>query len=312
MSGLAGIYQLDGRPVPPSLLERMVQRIAHRGPDASYCWIQRSIGMGHAMLHTTPESLEEQQPWQDETGTLCLTLDGRIDNREELTGALETAGFHFRNNTDAELMLRAYQCWGEECPEHVIGDFALTVWDGPRRQVFCARDGSGRPHSRGPGNSRPPVSFPRFRSDPEKSSRSFSRNGCTLPAADERTDAETLVASRTRRICRPLLVAWATTQGALRRGPPFSLSLLHGSAVWTIRIPNTSPRLFPQGMSPVRKWLQVGHRMDPCGAFPAARLARMPPLTAPSRISYILLPDQSVECYSWGVFQTEVRMSLSS
>lgn len=130
MSGLAGIYQLDGKPVSPSLLQRMVKRIAHRGPDASHCRIHRSIGMGHAMLHTTPESLEEQQPWQDETGTLCLTLDGRIDNREELTGALEAAGFHFRNNTDAELMLRAYQCWGEACPEHAIGDFALAVWTG--------------------------------------------------------------------------------------------------------------------------------------------------------------------------------------
>lgn len=140
MSGLAGIYQLDGRPVAPSLLQRMVQRIAHRGPDASHCWIQRSIGMGHAMLHTTPESLDEQQPWQDETGTLCLTLDGRIDNRDELIRALEAARFHLRNNTDAELMLRAYQCWGEACPEYVIGDFALAVWDGRRQQLFCARD----------------------------------------------------------------------------------------------------------------------------------------------------------------------------
>lgn len=140
MSGLAGIYQLDGRPVHLPLLQRMVHRIAHRGPDASHCWIHRSIGMGHAMLHTTPESLKEQQPWQDETGRLCLTLDGRIDNREELTDALEAAGFHLRNHTDAELMLRAYQCWGEACPEHVTGDFALAAWDGPRQQLFCARD----------------------------------------------------------------------------------------------------------------------------------------------------------------------------
>ena len=139
------------------------------------------------------------------------------------------------------------------------------------------RDGSGRPHSRGPGNSRPPVSFPRFRSDPGRSSRTFSRNGCTLPAADERTDADALVATRARRICRSLLVAWATTQGALRRGPPFSLSLLHGSAVWTIRIPNTSSRLFPQGIPPVRVGLQMGLRMDPGGALPTAKLARTPP-----------------------------------
>ena len=140
MSGLAGIYRLDGQPVHPPLLQRMVERLAHRGPDGSHCWIHRFIGMGHAMLRTTPESLEEQQPWQDETGALSLTLDGRIDNREDLTASLLAAGLTLRNHTDAELMLRAYQCWGEACPERIVGDFALVIWDGPRRQLFCARD----------------------------------------------------------------------------------------------------------------------------------------------------------------------------
>lgn len=140
MSGLAGIYHLDGRPANPALLQRMIHRLAHRGPDASDYWINGSVGIGHVMLRTTPESLYERQPWSDETGTLCLALDGRIDNREDLVLSLDAAGFHLRTNTDAELMLRAYQRWGEHCPEHVIGDFTLVVWDGRRRQLFCARD----------------------------------------------------------------------------------------------------------------------------------------------------------------------------
>lgn len=140
MSGLAGIYQLDGQSVSLPLLQQMIQRIAHRGPDASDCWSHRFIGMGHAMLRTTPESLEEQQPWQDETGALSITLDGRIDNREDLTTSLQDAGLTLRNKTDAELMLRAYQCWGEECPQYIVGDFSLVVWDGLRQQLFCARD----------------------------------------------------------------------------------------------------------------------------------------------------------------------------
>ena len=140
MSGLAGIYHLDGKPADPALLQRMIHRLAHRGPDASNYWIEGSVGIGHVMLHTTMESLYERQPWSDETGTLCLALDGRIDNREDLVLSLDTAGFHLRTNTDAELMLRAYQRWGEHCPEHVIGDFALVVWDGRRQQLFCARD----------------------------------------------------------------------------------------------------------------------------------------------------------------------------
>ena len=140
MSGLAGIYNLNGRPADPILLRRMIRRAAHRGPDASDCWINGPVGMGHVMLQTTPESLYERQPWLDESGTICLTLDGRVDNREELILSLEAADFHLRTDTDAELLLRAYQRWGEHCPEHVVGDFALVVWDGPRRQLFCTRD----------------------------------------------------------------------------------------------------------------------------------------------------------------------------
>lgn len=140
MSGLAGVYHLDGRPVDRTLVQRMTHRVAHRGPDGSDCWINGPIGIGHAMLRTTPESLSERQPWSDESGTMCLAFDGRIDNREDLLLTLTAAGSHLRTDTDAELMLRAYQHWGEHCPEHVIGDFALVVWDGPRRQLFCARD----------------------------------------------------------------------------------------------------------------------------------------------------------------------------
>lgn len=140
MSGLVGIYNLNGRPADPFLLQRMIDRVAHRGPDASDCWINGPVGMGHVMLQTTPESLYERQPWLDESEAICLTLDGRIDNREELILSLEAADFHLRADTDAELMLRAYQRWGEHCPEHVVGDFALVVWDGSRQQLFCARD----------------------------------------------------------------------------------------------------------------------------------------------------------------------------
>ncbi len=140
MSGLAGIYHLDGRPVDPLLLQRMIRRLAHRGPDGSDYWVNGAVGIGQVMLRTTPESLSELQPWSDESETICLTLDGRIDNREDLILSLRTAGFHLRVDTDAELMLRAYQYWGERCPEHVVGDFALVVWDGQRRQLFCARD----------------------------------------------------------------------------------------------------------------------------------------------------------------------------
>jgi asparagine synthase (glutamine-hydrolysing) len=143
MSGIAGIYNLDGRPADAALLNSMTDIIAHRGPDEVGYWIDGPVGLGHRMLHTTPESLMEKQPLTDETGNLCLTLDGRVDNREELTLDLKVKGMRLRDDTDAELVLRAYQCWGEECPKRIIGDFAFVIWDRLSRQLFCARDFMG-------------------------------------------------------------------------------------------------------------------------------------------------------------------------
>jgi len=143
MSGIAVFYNLDSRPVDPLLFERMLGTIRHRGPDGISRWIEGPIALGHAMLRTTPESLQEFQPLRDERAGLCLTLDGRVDNRTELAEALNTKGFELRTNTDAEIVLRAYECWGEDSPQQIIGDFAFALWDERRRRLFCARDPSG-------------------------------------------------------------------------------------------------------------------------------------------------------------------------
>ncbi len=143
MSGITGIYHRDGQPVEPGLLQRMTELIAHRGPDGTGYWIDGPVGMSHQMFHTTPESLHERQPLVDPTGNRCLTFDGRVDNREELKRALEQKIMRLRTDTDAELVLQAYACWGEECLQRIIGDFAFVIWDGPGRKLFCARDIQG-------------------------------------------------------------------------------------------------------------------------------------------------------------------------
>ncbi len=140
MSGLAGIYNLDGAPVDLALLERMTAAIAHRGPDGIHQWADGPVAMGHCMLQTTPESVYERQPLTDESGNLCLTMDGRVDDREELLAALKSRGARLRDDTDAEIVLNAYQCWGEDCPVRILGDFAFVIWDRRQRQLFCARD----------------------------------------------------------------------------------------------------------------------------------------------------------------------------
>ncbi len=143
MSGIAGIYRRDGQPCDRGTLTRMMDAMEDRGPDNAGQWAGESIGLGHRTLATTPESRHESQPLLDESGTLCLVLDGRVDNRAELKAALESRGFGPRNETDAEYVLKAFQCWGESSVERLIGDFALAIWDRCRRRLFCARDPLG-------------------------------------------------------------------------------------------------------------------------------------------------------------------------
>jgi asparagine synthase (glutamine-hydrolysing) len=116
MSGIAGIYYLDGRAVEPDELDRMLKSIAHRGPDGSGVWREDSVGLGHCMLWTTPESLHEK-----------VSLN------------------HFPDQviTDSQLILSAYEKWREACPAHLIGDYAFAIWDGQERDLFCARDHIG-------------------------------------------------------------------------------------------------------------------------------------------------------------------------
>ena len=121
----------------------MTQLMEHRGPDGARHWVQGPIAMGHRALNTTPESSLERQPLLDEAAGLGLTFDGRIDNRDELKSVLAADRTNGRVETDAELVLAAYRKWGEECPEHLLGDFAFAIWDEPRKRLFCARDHLG-------------------------------------------------------------------------------------------------------------------------------------------------------------------------
>ena len=118
----------------------MTEAMAHRGPDRSGTWTNGSVGLGHRMLCTTEEAVHERQPLCDATGQVCLVLDGRVDNREELRKALLDLGIALRDDTDAELVLNSYLLWRENAPTRILGDYALAIWDGPRNALFCARD----------------------------------------------------------------------------------------------------------------------------------------------------------------------------
>lgn len=146
MSALAGIVFFDQGSVPTALVERMTAAMAHRGPDGIRHRQVGNAAFGLCLLHTTPESVHECQPLLLEDGRGLLVFAGRIDNRTQLTKDLVAKGHMPCDDTDAELLLRAWYCWQERCTDHVIGDFVFFVWNAATHQLFGARDVTGVRH----------------------------------------------------------------------------------------------------------------------------------------------------------------------
>jgi len=144
MSGIVGIVHLDGAPIDRGLLSRMTDFMAFRGPDAREIWVDGNVGFGHTLLKTTDESERERQPFTLD-GRVWIVADARVDARSELIPKLKAHGHDDLSPaaTDVELILRSYQVWGEDCVEHLLGDFAFAIWDGPHKRFFCARDHLG-------------------------------------------------------------------------------------------------------------------------------------------------------------------------
>ena len=143
MSAIVGLYNVDGKPVDRNDINRMVDSLAHRGSDGTGIWSDGYIGLGHRMLWTTPESLHEKLPLMNQSGDLVLTADARIDNREELIGILGLNGGAPCSITDSQLILAAYEKWGEMCTEKLLGDFVFAIWDKRKQALLCARDHLG-------------------------------------------------------------------------------------------------------------------------------------------------------------------------
>ena len=141
MSGTVGIINLDDAPVDRALLQRMTSSMANRGPDRQQIWADGNVGFGHTLLRTTFESQHEQQPFTLD-GEAWITADARVDDRAGLIRQL-AASRDVITAPDAELILRAYQRWGQACVDYLIGDFSFAIWDRRQRRLFCARDHFG-------------------------------------------------------------------------------------------------------------------------------------------------------------------------
>ncbi|MDT3699196.1 MAG: asparagine synthase-related protein [Thermincola sp.] len=143
MSAIAGIFHLDGETVKTEHSSRIIGALQKYPADRTQTWAKENVFLGCHAQWITPESAGEQLPYYDHKRKLAITADAIIDNRDELLERLHILQAYRKTISDSELILLAYQEWGEEAPKNLIGDFAFMIWDEKKRRFFGARDFSG-------------------------------------------------------------------------------------------------------------------------------------------------------------------------
>jgi asparagine synthase (glutamine-hydrolysing) len=141
--GLVGIIDIrDKRPINDELLTRMNQTQLHRGPDEGGIHTEPGLGLGHRRLSIIDLS-SGHQPLFNEDGSVVVVYNGEIYNFQELAKELQAAGHVFRTHCDTEVIVHAWEEWGESCVERFRGMFAFALWDRNQQSLFLARDRLG-------------------------------------------------------------------------------------------------------------------------------------------------------------------------
>ena len=126
------------------MLERMIDRLAHRGPDDKGVVVRGPIGLGHRRLSIIDLSSAGKQPMPDTSGQYWITFNGEIYNFLEIRAELKQDEVVFHSRTDTEIILEAYKRWGVSALERFNGMFAFALWDEPHRRLLLARDRMGK------------------------------------------------------------------------------------------------------------------------------------------------------------------------
>ncbi len=144
MCGIAGVVALCDDLSPPEIdqLTRMAGALRHRGPDEFGVYRDRRAGLAHARLSIIDLSAG-QQPLCNETGTLWIVFNGEIFNYVELRKELEASGHRFRTKSDTEVIVHAYEQWGDDAFTRFNGQWAIALWDANAKSLVLARDPFG-------------------------------------------------------------------------------------------------------------------------------------------------------------------------
>ena len=143
MCGITGIFDLSARrPMPRELVSRMNDSQLHRGPDEVGLHFEPGVGLGHRRLSIIDLSTG-QQPLFNEDGSVVVVYNGEIYNYRDLIPELSRLGHAFRTKSDTEVIVHAWEQWGEDCVQRFRGMFAFALWDRNRETLFLARDRLG-------------------------------------------------------------------------------------------------------------------------------------------------------------------------
>ena len=140
---MCGIIGILGENVSQHQLERMIKVQQHRGPDANGVYVSpdRKIGLAHNRLSIIDLSEAGRQPMFSGDGNYILVFNGEIYNYKELYAYFPN--YPFKSQSDSEVLLAAYEKWGEKCVDYFIGMFSFAIWDNKNKLLFCARDRFG-------------------------------------------------------------------------------------------------------------------------------------------------------------------------
>ncbi|MBI3502827.1 MAG: asparagine synthase (glutamine-hydrolyzing) [Bacteroidetes bacterium] len=143
MCGIAGIFHFDeSRNADKSLLKRMSDSIAHRGPDGENYYCSQNIGLAHRRLSIIDLSTGDQPMFNNEK-SITIIFNGEIYNYIELRDELKKLSHKFKTNSDTEVIIRAYEQWGFDCQNKLNGMWAFSLWDNKKKQLFLSRDRLG-------------------------------------------------------------------------------------------------------------------------------------------------------------------------
>src|SRR5262245_11853925 len=140
MCGIAGIVSVASGAVPDrESLQRMAAALDHRGPDESGLYRDPRAGLAHTRLSIIDRS-HGQQPMTNEDGSLWLVFNGEIFNYVELRDELIALGHRFRTQSDSEVILHAYEAWGDAAFARMNGQWAIALWDARAHTLVLSRD----------------------------------------------------------------------------------------------------------------------------------------------------------------------------